>query len=127
MTTQPFGHAAAPEPGPDLSRVELATVDTLSQPYEIVGMVDASMVTLPGVLPTAELLDMLARQAVTIGGDAVIGIRLTQVALPGVSRHRLLGRGIDHHGAAVVSSALGTAVRRCAENVRMPTLRRRHR
>jgi hypothetical protein len=89
----------------------MATVDSLPQPYQILGMVEATMAVQSGVVPTAGLLDLLEREAVAMGADGVIGIRLNHVTLPGASRARLLGRVVDHYGNAVVGFAIGTAVR----------------
>lgn len=90
----------------------MATVDSLAEPYQILGLVDASMGAPTGIVPTARLMDLLADQAAAIGADAVIGIRLSQFTLPVASRVRLIGRVTDHVANTVVATAIGTAVRR---------------
>jgi len=89
----------------------MATVDTLPQRYEILGLVHASERIAAGYFPTNLLLDELANEAASMGADGVIGIRMSQVSVPGMSRERLLGRITDHYGGAVMATALGTAVR----------------
>ena len=70
----------------------MATVDTLPQhQYEIVGLVHASEPIAAGSAPMAVLLDALADQATAMGADAVIGIRMSEVSMPGMSRERLRG------------------------------------
>ena len=56
-------------------------------------------------------MDMLVNEAMAMRADGVIGIRLTQVALPVASQTAPLGRVTDHHVNSVVTTALGTAVR----------------
>ena len=89
----------------------MATVDTLPERYEVLGLVHASEQIAAGYLPTERLLDMLAQEAAAMGANGVIGIRMSQVAVPGMSRERLLGRVTDHYGAVVTAIAMGTAVR----------------
>src|SRR3981081_3493832 len=101
-------HADVPQP--ERHPVFMATVDSLPQPYQILGLVEATMAVQSGVVPTAGLLDLLEREAVAMGADGVIGIRLNHVTLPGASRARLFGRVVDHPGKAVVGFAIGTAV-----------------
>jgi hypothetical protein len=91
--------------------VFLATVDSLPQPYEIVGMVHASERVAAGYSPMGILLDVLADQAAGMGADGVIGIRMSEVSVPGMSRERFLGRVTDHYGGVITATALGTAVR----------------
>src|SRR5262245_61907920 len=100
-----------PSPSPALPAVLMATVDSLPEPCEILGLIDASMAASPGIVPTAHLMGSLAVKAAALGADAVIGIRLSQLTLPGASRARVFGRVVDHSGSTVVATALGTAVR----------------
>ena len=100
-----------PAPPPQRPQVFMATVDTLPQRYEILGLVHASERIAAGYFPTNLLLDGLANEAASMGADGVIGIRISQVSILGVSRERLLGRVTDHYGGAVMATALGTAVR----------------
>jgi hypothetical protein len=101
-----------PAPRPERPPVFMATVDTLPQHhYEIVGLVHASEPIAAGSAPMSVLLDALADQAAAMDADAVIGIRISEVSMPGMSRERLLGRVTDHYGGVVVATALGTAVR----------------
>ena len=100
-----------PPPAPERPSVFMATVDTLPQRYEILGLVHASERIAAGCFPTNPLLDALAREAAAMGADGVIGIRVSQVSVPGMSRERLLGRVSDHYGGFVTATALGTAVR----------------
>jgi uncharacterized protein YbjQ (UPF0145 family) len=78
----------------------------------VLGLVEATMAVSNGTVPTARLLDLLENEAVAMGADGVIGIRLSQFTLPGASRARLIGRVIDHFGNTAVATALGTAIRR---------------
>jgi len=103
--------SAPPLPQPRRPRAFMATVDSLPQPYEIVGLVHAASTVPVDVFPTTHLLDMLEDQAASMGADGVIGIKVSQVAVPGTSRERVLGRVTDHYGGMVVATALGTAVR----------------
>jgi hypothetical protein len=103
-SAEPAGHAESPP-------VFLATVDSLPQPYEIVGLVHACERAAAGYSPMGILLDVLANQAAGMGADGVIGIRMSEVSVPGMSRERFLGRVTDHHGGIVTATALGTAVR----------------
>jgi hypothetical protein len=89
----------------------MATVDTLPEPCHVQGMVDAVLTGPPGTVPTSGLMDMLANEAMAMGADAVIGIRLTRVALPVASRTVPLGHVADHYANRVVTTALGTAIR----------------
>jgi hypothetical protein len=86
-------------------------VESLPQPYEIVGLVHAASTVPVDVFPMTHLLDMLEDQAASMGADGVIGINVSQVAVPGASRERILGRVTDHYRGWVVATALGTAVR----------------
>src|SRR5215472_12401558 len=99
-----------PPPPPERPEVFMVTVDTLPQRYEILGLVHASERIAAGLFPTNLLLDALAREAAAMGADAVIGIRISQVAIPGMSRERLLGQVTDHYGGVITATALGTAV-----------------
>jgi hypothetical protein len=105
---------APPQPPPAARPpVLMATVDSLTEPYQILGLVDASMAAPTGIVPTARLMDLLADQAAEIGADAVIGIRLSQFTPPVASRFRLIGRRVtDHLANTVVATAIGTAIRR---------------
>ena len=111
MTAPP----AAPEPLHQ-SDVLLATVDTLPWPYEVLGLVDAAMSAVSGIVPTARLMAGLHEQALAWGADAVIGIRLSQLTLPGASRLFRAGwfGRIEHRENLVVAMAIGTAVRQLA-------------
>jgi hypothetical protein len=95
---------------PERRPIFMATVDSLPQPYQILGMVEATLAAPSGVVPTDALLDLLEKEAVGMGADGVIGIRLSHLTLPGASRARLIGRVTDHYGSTVVAFALGTAV-----------------
>lgn len=101
----------APTRRVDPAGVLMATVDTLPQPYEVLGLVEASAWTESGVVETSGLMDLLAQEAVDMGADGVIGIRLSYMTLPGASKERFVGR-ITDHGHVVVGVAIGTAVRR---------------
>src|SRR2546429_9882970 len=90
------------------SDILMVTVDTLPDPYEILGLVEVSAWTDSGAVETAGLLDLLAREAVDMDADAVIGIRLSHMMLPGVSQERFVGRATDH-AYMVVGVAIGTA------------------
>ena len=81
-----------PPPSPPLARpaVVMATVNTLQDRYEIVGLVHASEQVTTGYFPTDLLRDALAHQAVSMGADAVIGIAMSQTFIPGMSRERVL-------------------------------------
>ena len=94
------------------ARILMATVDSLPEPYRILGLVEATVAVTTDVAPTAQLLDALEDEAVGLGADGVIGIRLSQITLPGTSRARFVGRVTDHVENTVVATALGTAVRR---------------
>jgi hypothetical protein len=105
-----------PNPPGGLSRPEtpaivMATVDTLPEPYNVQGMVDAVLTGPPGTVCTSRLMDLLANEAMAMGADGVIGIRLTQVAVPVASRAAPLGNVTDHYANSVVTTALGTAIR----------------
>jgi uncharacterized protein YbjQ (UPF0145 family) len=89
----------------------MATVDMLPQPFEVLGLVHASTAMLADYFPTNHLLDVLENEAASMGADGVIGIRVSEVTIPGASRGRLLGRVTDHYGGMVMATALGTAVR----------------
>ncbi len=93
----------------------MATVDSLPQPYQVLGLVDAAMAAPSGIVAMANLMARLADGAAAMGADAVIGIRLSQLTLPTASRSRLLGRLTDHIQNTVVAVALGTAVRQGAD------------
>ena len=112
MTAPPVG----PE-SPDPSDVLVATVDTLPWPYKILGLVDAAMSATSGIVPTARLMARLQDQALAWGADAVIGIRLSQLTLPGASQ--VFGAGwfgrVEHRENLVVAIAIGTAVRELPE------------
>ena len=43
--------------------VLLATADTLPQPYEVIGVLDAAMWAESGIVPTTDLMDLLAQKA----------------------------------------------------------------
>ena len=107
--TTPNPHGGSPKP--EQPAILMATVDTLPEPYHVMGMVDAFLTGPPGTIPMSRLMDMLANEAVTMGADGVIGIRLTQVALPVASQTAPLGRVTDHYANRVVTTALGTAIR----------------
>ncbi len=94
------------------SRVLMATVDFVPEPYRILGLVEATVTVPSDVAPTGPLLDLLEDEAVDLGADGVIGIRMSQLTLPGASRARFVGRVTDHFENIVVATALGTAVRR---------------
>jgi hypothetical protein len=98
-------------PQPERHPIFIATVDSLPPPHQILGLVEATLAAPSGVVPTEALLDLLEKEAVAMGADGVIGIRLSHLTLPGASRARLLGRVTDHYGSTVVALALGTAVR----------------
>jgi hypothetical protein len=98
-------------PQPQRPRVFLATVDTLPQPYELLGLVHASEQMPAGQFATNRLLDALEDRAAAMGADGVIGIQVSQAAIPGMSRERLLGRVTDHFGGVVMATAMGTAIR----------------
>jgi hypothetical protein len=91
--------------------VFLATVDMLPQPYELLGLVHASEQMPAGQFATNRLLDALEDRAAAMGADGVIGIQVSQVAIPGMSRERLLGQVTDHFGGIVMATVMGTAVR----------------
>ncbi len=108
-----------PPPAPaklDPSDVLLATVDTLPWPYEVLGLVDAAMSAVSGIVPTAHLIAWLQDRALAWGADAVIGIRLCQLTLPGASRVFRAGwfGRVEHRENLVV--AIGTAVRQLPED-----------
>jgi hypothetical protein len=107
--TTPNPHGGSPRPEPPA--ILMATVDTMPEQYQVLGMVDAILIGLPGTIPTSRLMDMLTNEAVAMGADGVIGIRLTQVALPVASQTAPLGRVTDHYVNSVVTTALGTAIR----------------
>ena len=90
----------------------MATVDSLPDSYQILGLVDAAMAASTGIVPTTRLMDLLEEQAAAIGADGVIGIRLSQLTIPGASRVGTFGRVIEHRANTVVAIAIGTAVRR---------------
>ncbi len=100
----------ASQPEPDPPPIVMATIDSLAQPYEILGLVHTAMMATSGIVPTARLMNSLANQAMAMGADAVIGIRLSQLMLPVASRARLFSRAVDHFQNTVVAVALGTAV-----------------
>ena len=97
----------------DQSVVLLATVDTLPWPYEILGLVETAMSAGSGIVPTARLMARLQDHALAWGADAVIGIGLSQLTLPGASRVFRAGwfGRIEHRENLVVAMAIGTAVR----------------
>lgn len=100
-------HPSRPKAAPVL----MATVDSLPGPYHVLGLVDAAMAAPSGIVSTASLMARLADEAVAMGADAVIGIRLSQLTLPTASRAKLIGRVTEHMKNTVVAVALGTAVR----------------
>jgi hypothetical protein len=102
----------APQPAPARAAILMATIESLPQPYEVLGLVYAAQAATAGIVPTGQILDRLADEAVAMGADAVIGIRLSQLTLPVASRSRLLSRAVEHYQNTVVAVALGTAVRR---------------
>src|SRR5689334_895478 len=93
-----------PPPPPQRPRVFLATVDTLPQPYELLGLVHASEQMPAGQFSTNRLLDALEDRAAAMAADGVIGIQVSQVAIPGMSRERLLGQVTDHFGSVVMAT-----------------------
>jgi len=107
--TAPDPHGGSGQP--ELPAILTATVDTLPEPYQVLGMVDAVLTGPPGIVPTSRLMDMLSNEAVAMGADGVIGVRLTQVALPIASQTAPLGRATDHYVNSVTTTALGTAIR----------------
>ncbi|TMC03763.1 MAG: hypothetical protein E6J41_26555 [Chloroflexi bacterium] len=107
--TTPDSHDGSSQP--ESSAILMATVDTLPEPYHVLGMVDAVLTGPPGMVPTSRLMDILANEAVAMGADGVIGIRLTQVAVPVASQAGPFGRVTDHYVNSVVTTALGTAIR----------------
>jgi hypothetical protein len=107
--TTPDPHGRSGQPA--LPAILMATVDTLPEPYQVLGLVDAVLTGPPSMVPTSRLMDMLAAEAVAMRADGVIGIRLTQVALPIASQTAPLGRVTEHHVNSVVTTALGTAIR----------------
>jgi hypothetical protein len=104
----------APVQSSDPPAILMATADTLPQPYEVLGLVYVTMAVTAGIVPTGGLMDKLAGEAIALGADAVIGVRLSQLALPVASRARLLSRATEHHQNTAVAVALGTAVRQLA-------------
>lgn len=98
-------------PGPNRPGLLVATVDTLPEPYAVIGLVEAAIAVPIHVVPTTRLFDELEHQAAAMGANAVIGVRLSQLTVPGTSRARLVGRVVDHDGGSVLAIALGTAVR----------------
>lgn len=66
-----------------------------------------------GIVPTARLMARLQDQALAWAADAVIGIRLSQLTLPGASRLFRAGwfGRVEHRENLVVAIAIGTAVR----------------
>jgi hypothetical protein len=111
-------HAASSKPHPDRARLLMATVDTLPEPYDVVGVVHASTAVAVGTFPVDHLLDALEAQAASLGADGVIGIRISEIVLPGISRTRMTGQITDHSGGMVVATALGTAVLRQGDGCR---------
>ncbi len=101
-------------PQPERPAILMATVDSLREPYQVLGLIEATTAAPAGIAPTAQLLDLLENGAVAVGADGVIGIRLSHHAVPGRSRARLIGRVVDHYGGTVLAVALGTAVRLAA-------------
>ena len=93
------------------SHILMATVDFLPEPHRILGLVEATVTVPSDVGPTGPLLDLLEQEAVGLRADGVIGIRVSQITLPGASRARFVGRVTDHFENLVVATALGTAVR----------------
>jgi hypothetical protein len=95
------------------SDILLATVGTLPWPYEILGLVDAALSAASGIVPTARLMARPQDQALAWGADAVIGIGLSQLTLPGASRLFRAGwfGRIEHLENLVAAIAIGTAVR----------------
>jgi hypothetical protein len=100
-------------PQPERPAILMATVDSLREPYQVLGLIEATTAAPAGITPTAQLL-RLENEAVAMGADGVIGIRLSHHAVPGRSRARLIGRVVDHYGGTVLAVALGTAVRLAA-------------
>jgi uncharacterized protein YbjQ (UPF0145 family) len=101
-----------PPPPPERPRLFLATIGTLPPNYEVLGLVHASERVAAEQFPTNLLLDALEREAASLGADGVIGVQISQVFIPGLSRERVLGRVTDHYGGVLTATALGTAVRR---------------
>jgi hypothetical protein len=101
----------ASHPPAEQPRLLMATVYTLPQPFEVLGLVHGSTVVSAGDFATNALLDMLEGEAATLGADAVIGIRITGAATPRASQTRLIGQVTDHYDNVVVYTVLGTAVR----------------
>jgi hypothetical protein len=103
----------AAQPPPDQSSILLATVDYLPWAYEVLGLVEAAMGQVSGIGPTARLMARLRDQALAWSADAVIGIRLSQLTLPGASRVFRAGwfGRVEHSENMVVAIAIGTAVR----------------
>jgi hypothetical protein len=100
----------AEEPQPPRRRLFMATVETLPQPYQILGIVEARMAAPVGIVPATHLLAPLEGEAEALGADGVIGIQVNHVVLPGSSGIGLLGSRV-HHNSTVVATAIGTAVR----------------
>jgi uncharacterized protein YbjQ (UPF0145 family) len=94
----------------DRSHILMATVDSLPEPFQILGLVHATTTVPSDAAPTDQLLDMLESEAVRMGADGVIGIRLSQVVVPGASRARYVGRITEHVENALMATAMGTAV-----------------
>src|SRR5262245_61924453 len=108
-------HDASGVPLREQPRLLMATVDTLPQPYVVVGLVHASAAVAVGTFPITQLLDALEDEAASLEVDGVIGIRISEIVLPGTSHTRLIGQITDHSGGMVVATALGTAVRRLGD------------
>lgn len=102
----------APQPEPARPAMLMATIDSLPQPHDVLGLVYAAQAATAGIVPTGRILDQLADEAVAMEADAVIGIRLSQLTLPVASRPKLLSHAVEHYQNTVVAVALGTAVRR---------------
>jgi hypothetical protein len=102
----------APQLASARAAILMATIEFLPQPYEVLGLVYAAQAATAGIVPTSQILDRLADEAVAMAADAVIGIRLSQLTLPVASRSRLLSRAVAHYQNTVVAVALGTEVRR---------------
>lgn len=98
------------DPRPERRRLLMATVDTLPHHFDVLALVHASEVVASGDFAVTRLLDRLESEATKLGADGVIGIRMSEVAVPRTSRTRLVGQVTDHYDSDIVATALGTAV-----------------
>jgi hypothetical protein len=94
------------------SQILTMTTHTIPQPYEVIGTVSSNLYD--GSTPFQTFMDELKKEALSIGGDAVIGITFQTVGIPTEYKALRNANKYDNHYhmySDVKSRAVGTVVR----------------